>query len=220
MPALVKPEFGPSLPELAGPRMRALPRWVLWAVAAVSALVVVLALVGWLVTRTPTRTIRVTTPVAFSITYPSDQMRRLPAAGGEAVRLVTTSQAPNPAELVVRRVELPAVPGLREAAFPLASERVIEQMRRADPEFIVRGEQAVNYGGQAGFQVYYQTERDGRTWYGRRILLFSDDLNDRVGVDIDALEQRPLKGGPATVWEAAKVDPLLRTLRSIRLAGN
>ncbi len=223
MPALVKPEFGPSLPELAGPRLRALPRWVLWAAVAFSVLLVVLAVVGWLLVRTPTRTIEVKSPVAFSVTYPSESLERLPASGTQVVRLASPAGTPNPVELEFSKVELPAglepTEGQREAAFPLLSQRLIEQMRSEDPSFVVRGEQAVNYGGQAGFQIYYQTERDGKTWYGRRVLLFSDNLKDNVGVDVDALALRPESGGPKTVWEVAQADPLLRTLRSIRLAS-
>ncbi|MFM9126825.1 MAG: hypothetical protein ACKOTA_04555 [Solirubrobacterales bacterium] len=223
MPALVKPEFGPSLPELAGPRLRALPRWVLWAAVAASALLVVLAVAGWMVVRTPTRTIEVKSPVAFSVTYPSESLNRLPASGAEVVRLASPAGTPNPVELEFSKVELPAglapTEGQREAAFPLVSQRLIEQMRREDPSFVVRGEQAVNYGGQAGFQIYYQTERDGKTWYGRRVLLFSDNLEDNVGVDVNAQALRPDKGSPMTVWEVAQADPLLRTLRSVKLAS-
>ena len=92
-------------------------------------------------------------------------------------------------------------------------------MSREDPTFVVRGDQPVNYSGQAGYQIYYQTSRNGKTWYGRRILLFSDNLEDNVGVDVDALALRPESGGPKTVWEVAQADPLLRTLRSVRLAS-
>lgn len=223
MPALVKPEFGPSLPELASPRLRALPGWVLWVAVALSVLLVVLAVAGWLLVRTPTRTIEVKSPVAFSVTYPSESLERLPASGTKVVRLASPAGTPNPVELEFSKVELPAglapTEGQREAAFPLLSQRLIEQMRSEDPDFIVRGEQAVNYGGQAGFQIYYQTERAGKTWYGRRILLFSDNLEDNVGVDVDALALRPGSGSPRTVWEVAQADPLMRTLRSVRLAG-
>ena len=217
MPALVKPEFGPSLPELAGPRLRALPRWVLWAAVAVSVLLVVLAVVGWLLVRTPTRTIEVKSPVEFSVTYPSDDLRRLPAQGTEVVRLVSAPGAANPVRLDISRVELPA--GQREGAFPIVSSRLIEQMRRSDPSFILRGEQPVNYSGQAGYQIYYQTSRGGKTWYGRRILLFSDDLKNNVGVDVNAQALRTTTGGPTTVWEVAQADPLMRTVRSVKLAG-
>jgi hypothetical protein len=221
--ALVKPEYGPSLPELAGPRLRALPRWVLWAAVGASVLLVALAFAGWLVVRTPTRTIKVKEPVAFSVTYPSESLERLPASGTQVVRLASPAGTPNPVELEFSRIELPAgvVPteGSREAVFPLVSSRLIEQMRRDYPDFVVRGEQAVNYGGQAGYQIYYQTERDGKTWYGRRTLLFSDNLEDNVGVDVNALALRPEKGGPMTVWEVAQADPLLRTLRSVKLAS-
>lgn len=219
MTALVKPEFGPTLPEMAGPRLRALPRWAPWAAGAVSVLIVALAVAGWLVVRTPTRTIEVKSPVAFSITYPTESLRRLPASGTEVVRLASPPGTPNPVELDISRVELPPFTGQREAIFPLVSERIIAQMRREDPNFVVRGEQAVNYNGQAGYQIYYQTERGGKTWYGRRVLLFSDNLQDRVGVDLNAQALRPDNAGPKTVWEVAQADPLLRTLRSVQLAS-
>ena len=217
MAALVKPEFGPTLPELAGPSLHRLPRWVLWGAAAASVLIVALFVAGWFVTKTPTRTIEVKSPVEFSVTYPSDDLRRLPAQGTEVVRLVSEPGAANPVRLDISRVELPA--GQREGAFPIVSSRLIEQMRRSDPNFILRGEQPVNYSGQAGYQIYYQTSRGGKTWYGRRILLFSDDLKNNVGVDVNAQALRTTTGGPTTVWEVAQADPLMRTVRSVKLAG-
>lgn len=218
MAALVKPEFGPTLPELAGPRLHKLPRWVLWAAVAASALAVVLFFIAWLALRTPTRTIEVKSPVAFSITYPSDSLRRLPPSGTEVVRLESVPGTPNPVKLDISRVELPK--GQREAFLPIASRALVEQMRRSDPTFVVRGEQPVNLNGQAGYQIYYQTTRAGRTWYGRRFLLFSDDLNDNVGIDLNAQALRPEgAGGPKTVWEVAQADPLMRTVRSAKLAS-
>lgn len=217
MPALVKSEFGPSLPELAGPRLRALPRWVLWAAAAVSVLAVAVAVAAWLALRTPTREIEVKSPVAFSVTYPSDTLRRLPARGTEVVRLASKPGSPTPVTLDISRVELPA--GQREGNFPIVAKRLADEMRREDPTFILRGEMPVNYNGQAGYQIFYQTERGGRTWYGRRILLFSDNLNDNVGVDVNAQAERPETAGPKTVWEVAQADPLMRTVRSVKLAS-
>lgn len=219
MPELVKPEFGPSLPALAGPRLRTLPRWVPWVAAAASALVVMLAAGAWLVLRTPTRTIEVSSPVAFSVTYPSDDLRRLPADGAEVVRLASPPGTANPVRIDFSRVELPPFEGERDGAYPLVSQALVARMRREEPGFVLRGEQPVNYGGQAGYQIYYQTVRDGRTWYGRRVLLFSDNLEDSVGIDVNAQAARPDAGGPATVWEVAQADPLMRTLRSVRLAG-
>ena len=219
VPELVKPEFGPTLPAMAGPRLRALPRWVLWAAVAVSALIVALAVAAWLVLRTPTRTVEVKSPVAFSVTYPSDDFRRLPASGTEVVRLASPPGTANAVEIDFSRVELPPFTGERDAVFPLVSQKVISEMSRKDPTFVVRGEQPVNYGGQAGYQIYYQTSRNGKTWYGRRILLFSDDLKDRVGIDINAQALRAGSGSPQTVWEVAQADPLMRTVRSVRLAG-
>ena len=98
------------------------------------------------------------------------------------------------------------------------------RMATAMPSFFIcsrsmRGEMPVNYNGQAGYQIFYQTERGGRTWYGRRILLFSDNLNDNVGVDVNAQAERPETAGPKTVWEVAQADPLMRTVRSVKLAS-
>lgn len=219
MPALVRPEFGPSLPSLAGPRLRGLPRWVLWCAAAFSAAIVLMAVGAWLVLRTPTRKIKVESPVAFSVSYPSDDLRRLPARGTEIVRLASPPGTANPVTIDFSRVELPSLKGEREGELPLVSQQLVARMRGEYPGFVLRGEQPVNYGGQAGYQIYYQTERGGRTWYGRRILLFTDNLEDNVGIDVNAQAARPDVGGPATVWEVAQADPLMRTVRSVRLAG-
>ena len=81
--SVVRPEFGPTLPELlAQPRVRALPRAARVALAAVAALVVV-ALAYLLVLRGEQdgreRAV-VREPIAYNLVYPPSLQRVRPAA--------------------------------------------------------------------------------------------------------------------------------------------
>ena len=70
--SVVRPEFGPTLPELLGPRIRAWPRPARIALAAVAALVVLLLLYALFKPAGATarkRAVIVRTPVAFNFAY-------------------------------------------------------------------------------------------------------------------------------------------------------
>lgn len=217
MSPLVKPEFGPSLPEVLGVR---LPRWVPWAALGALVLLMVVAFVTTREVRPQTRTIEVKSPVAFSVAYPPESFERLPARGRDLVRLATPPGSAEPAELDFRRVVLPDYEGQRWSAFPLLTRDLIQEMSREDPDFVVRGERSVNYNGQDGFQVFYQTERGGKTWYGRRIVVFPDSPADaRVGVAVDVRVPRSANDTPRTVWQVAQSNPLLNVLRSVEVSG-
>ena len=51
------------------------------------------------------------------------------------------------------------------------SPHLIERMRQTLPGFVWRGDGRVNINEQPGYEILYQFRRDGRTTYGRRVLL-------------------------------------------------
>jgi hypothetical protein len=50
-------------------------------------------------------------------------------------------------------------------------------MERSDPAFVLRGEARARINDNPGYQIVFQTKRDGTTVYGKRVLLY-DDLDD------------------------------------------
>lgn len=212
--AAVRPEYGPTLPQLAGPRWRALPRGarrgLVGAAAVVVLLLAVVALRGGDDGRTP---IVVREPLAFNLlTVPG--LERVAAQPGEALRLESTAARKDRQRYVVRPLRLPAYRGDSSAGFLAATATMAEQMRRADPELVYRGEGRARVNDNPGYQIVYVTRRDGRTVYGRRILLVPDEPGARDGADITLEAER----SPAVPnVDAVGNNGLLKTpLRSFR----
>jgi hypothetical protein len=179
----VKPEFGPTLPELLGPRLRSWPRWgrfAFWGAIVFVVLVVLWALVLRGDGRTP---VVVREPVAFNLLI-NDKLVRVQPRAGESLRLQTPASDPDPESVVVRPVVLPAYTGDTSGVLPVYASALIERMRAADPNFILRSEGRARVNSQPGYQIQYQTSRGGRTVYGRRALLFVDEPGTREGADI------------------------------------
>ncbi len=189
VPSVVKPEYGPTLPELVGPRMRSWPRWgrvLFWIALALAVLLVAWVRLG----RDDGRlTIVVRGPVAFNLLY-NDKLVRVAPRPGESLRLVTPAADPDPESVVLRPVVLPPYRGEASGVLPVFATGLVEQMRRADPNFILRSEGRARVNSQPGYQIQFQTKLGGRTAYGRRSLLFADEPGAREGVDITMLSSR------------------------------
>lgn len=215
MSTQVKPEFGPTLPEIVGPHLRALPRGRQVAVGLLAA--VLLAGLLWLLFlrddgRTP---LVVRGPVAFNLLYDDEKLERVSPQAGEALRLQTLAADPDPESFAVRAVRLPTYTGDASGVLPGFATGLIEQMRAADPRFILRAEGRARVNSQPGYQIQFQTRRGGRTTYGRRTLLFKDEPGERDGADVTMLAAR----SPAmpNVDEVGSSGPTKLPYRSFRL---
>lgn len=187
----VRPEFRPTLPELLAPRVRGAGRARLAAVAA-AALLAAAALV--LLIRgsgSATDTAVVREPVAFNLVYDTSRLERpQPPPGGAALALRTPPSDADPETFNVRPITLSAYSGDPAGVQPLVASNLIEQMRRADPAFILRSEGRTRINRQPGYQIQFQTRVGGRTAYGRRALLFPDEPGVREGADITVVSVR------------------------------
>ncbi|MEA2394096.1 MAG: hypothetical protein QOJ82_1987 [Solirubrobacteraceae bacterium] len=188
--SVVRSEFGPTLPELLGPRVRALPRLGRLGLALASAAVV--ALLAWLLIVRPEQgldTVVVRGPVTFNLVYSSDAMHRTPPRAGELLRLRTRSGPPS--SMTVRALRLAPYRGDVTAALTLLSVGMIDRMRHQYPGFVYRSDGRANVNGQPGYQIVFQAPIGGHTTYGKRILLVSaTDPSPRVAADITLLAQR------------------------------
>jgi hypothetical protein len=186
--SVVREEFGPALPELLGARLRVSVRSVWLGLAAIG--VVAVAVAAWLTLRpTPGQTgIVVREPVAFNLIY-TDALRRAAPRSGEVLRLQTRSGPPQ--SLAVRPLRLAPYKGDVSAALTSLSARLIDQMRAHYQGFLWRGDGRVNINRQPGYQIVFQARVNGRTTYGKRVLLVAaPDPPPRAGVDMTVLSTR------------------------------
>ena len=189
--SVVRPEFGPTLPELLGPRVRALPRAGQVALGALAALVVLALGLALLRGRAEERTtVVVREPVAFNLVYPP-ALERVQPIGRETLRLATPRSAADPQSFAVTPFRMPAYRGDATAVLTGMSPNLIARMRRTVPGFVWRADGRVNYNRQPGYEILFQAKIDGRTWYGRRTLLVpGGDEPPRQGADITLMAAR------------------------------
>jgi hypothetical protein len=183
----VRPEFGPSLPELLGPRIRVLPRAVRLALAAAGALLLVV-LVWALFLRgegvKAKRAVIVRAPIAFNFVYRAPFRKEAPQAG-ELARVGSKEQS-----FSVRELSLPAYRGDAAGFLPLYAATLQAQMAKDLPGFAWRSDGRANINKQQGFEIVFQFRRsDGTLMYGRRILLLPD-VTARQGADLWAVAPR------------------------------
>jgi len=185
--SVVRPEFGPTLPELLGPRVAKLPRPLRIALVVVAALIVV-ALAYALFFKgegaKAKRAVIVREPVAFNFVYRSPFGKEAPQAG-ELARVGSKEQA-----FAVRALNLPAYRGDAAGFLPLYAATLEAQMAKDLPGFVWRADGRANINKQQGFEIVFQYRRaDGARMYGRRILLLPN-VTSRVGADIWATAPR------------------------------
>jgi hypothetical protein len=183
----VRPEFGPTLPELLGPRIRAWPRAVRVALVVLAALVVVV--LAWALFlrgegAKAKRAVIVRAPVAFNFVYRSPFRKETPLAG-ELARVGSKDQS-----FSVRQLSLPAYRGDAAGFLPLYAATLETQMAKDLPGFAWRSDGRANINKQQGFEIVFQFRRsDGTRMYGRRILLLPT-VTSRLGADIWAVAPR------------------------------
>jgi hypothetical protein len=177
----VRPEFGPTLPELLGPRLRALPPVLRLGLAALAGFLVV-AIFYALVLRgdgaDAKRAVVVAKPVAFNFVYRAP-FRRLAPQNGELARVGSASQS-----FAVRELKLPPYHGDAAGFLPLYAAQQELQMMRQFPGFAWRSDGRANINQQQGFEIVFQFRRPGEPLtYGRRVLLLPS-VTARDGADI------------------------------------
>src|SRR5690242_5857202 len=156
----VRPEFGPTLPELLGPRIRALPRAVRLALAALAALVVLLLVYALFFRGEGTkakRAVIVREPVAFNFVYRAPFRKQAPPAG-ELARVGSKDQS-----FSVRELKLPAYRGDAAGFLPLYAATLQQQMARDLPGFAWRADGRANINKQQGFEIVFQFRRSDGT---------------------------------------------------------
>jgi hypothetical protein len=182
--SVVRPEYGPTLPELLGPRLRALPVPVRVALA-VTAAVVVAVLLWALVGRGAggERGVVVREPLALNFIYQPPFTKLAPRPG----ELAAVGNGPQ--RFSVSRLMLPPYRGDASGTLPIYASGLAAAMARRYPDFAVRQEGRANINRIQGYELVFQTRIRGRLTYGRRILLLPT-TTAREGVDLLLLAPR------------------------------
>jgi hypothetical protein len=205
----VKPEYGPTLVQMLAPRSLAVR-----AGAATLGVLLVAATVALYVSTRPNETfVLERKPVTFNFTY-GPQFHPVPLAGA-VVALAHSSDGLFLDSYVIRPLTLPPYRGAAGGMLPIYANGYIDRVRRRYPgfEFVSEGRARINNG--IGYEVTFRSKRDGRTLYGRHLLLV-EELPDgqRHGIVIE-LESTPAAGTP-NADEIGNHGALKQPLRSLR----
>ena len=215
--SVVRPEFGPTLPELAGPHLAKLPRAARLGALAALAVFVVAALAFVLSRGEPPTPVVVRDPVAFNLVYDDDALRRVDPTGEGVV--LSLRERPGRPQLVLdaRPFTLPAYRGDSSAALLGLSVGAIERLRAQYPDVLVRGEGRFRTNESPGYQISFQTKVEGKTAYGKRFLLVpgtEPEEAPREGIELTLVSQR--SDAIPRVDAVGANGPLKRPLRSFR----
>jgi hypothetical protein len=179
--SVVRPEFGPTLPELAGPRFRALPKAVRIVLIALAALIVLAILYALFKPQPATvrkRAVIVRTPVAFNFAY-RRPFANQPLQGTETARVGSQTQA-----FAVSPLSLPAYGGDAAGFLPLYAATQEATMAKRYTGFVWRDDGRANINKQQGFEIVFQFRgAGGKLMFGRRIFLLPN-VTARQGADI------------------------------------
>lgn len=212
--SVVRPEYGPTIVELAGPRVRSLPRWLRYVATAVAAVVVVgLAAVAVSSSGSGLHDVLVSKPIAFTLGYRSG-LKNVQPPTGELLRLQTPDGHQS---FTARPVHFPAYIGdVTSSMLTLASQRMAE-LQKADPGVLYRGEGKARINGIPAYDLAFQTRRAGRILFGR--LVFLAPVTDTNAKPTDGIELELLSGFSKAVPNVAAVGAngvLKAPLRSFR----
>jgi hypothetical protein len=187
--SVVRPEFGPTLPELAAPRLRALGRGARAALVGGALLAVVAVVVALSALRDSDgrRPLVVREPIAFNLLRPPS-LQRVTPRDGEVLRLQTRAGVAAPQRFTARPLRLAPYRGDVTAALMVLASRLVDDMRAVIPGFVWRGDGRTRVNEATGYQILYQAKVGGRTTYGRRVLVVpesEDGPPPRAGMDLD-----------------------------------
>ncbi|MGE4426744.1 MAG: hypothetical protein AB7G37_09865 [Solirubrobacteraceae bacterium] len=180
---IARPEFGPSLPDVALPWVRRLSVRARMAIVVV-VLGVAAVVAVWALTRSrPVTHVVIDGPPQFNVRF-DDRIERVDARPGELLRLRNRPAENRGDETIVYRDGGPPPPDAEPGGPPVSQlmlrmssvMRKVEASLGADAAFQIRAAGRGSIGRDVtGWLVRYQFKRDGRTWYGVRALLLPNE---------------------------------------------
>ncbi len=208
--------YGPSLPALLGPRLRALPRAARRALALLLALVVLAG--AWALVAAGgaggEKAYVAREPIEFNLRYPT-VLDEVPARGEELVRFEQRrSDGLFVQSFAVQPLTLPGYAGSSGGILPVFAERYADGLRQQFAELEVVQEGKARINDVPGYGVVFRARDGERRLYGRHVMLLPDTAGARRGVVLKLLATPAAAIGQA---EAVGAQGTLKTpLRSFR----
>lgn len=207
----MKPEYGPTLGQLLSPRWRAASRPARWAaIAAGSGLIVLLLLAGLTLENS---TFSHGGSVPFSFSYRS--LYRVPSDPGGYVKIQRhSSDGRLEDSLAVEPLRLPPYSGNLFGELPLYATGYANLLQKRYPHFVLRGEGKTKVNTIPAYAVFYTTVLEGRTMWGRDLLVLPERPGAREGVDLVMLTSPKANSTVKSPMEVGSAGVLLRPLRT------
>jgi hypothetical protein len=214
----VKPEYGPTLPDLVAPRWGRVPRVVRVPAVVLAALLVVAAAALALRARgAGDVSVVVERPVAFNLRH-GEALPRVAPRGGELLRLEGRRGPLFLQSFAVERLVLAPYRGVPSGEFPVAAERVKARLARRFGEFALVEEGRTRVNEVPGYEVVFTARSPtGRRLYGRWVMLVpltDPPTPQRRGVTLELLGT-PAAGIPnaGLIGDAGQLKLPLRSFR-------
>jgi hypothetical protein len=187
----VKPEYGPTLPDLLESRLGGVPKRLRSITAAV--IVVVVLVVGLVSVRGGSSSISgAAGGVSFSFSYSG--LRREAAPPGVAVLLAARRGMQLVARIEVAPLRLPAYAGNVIGIEPLIAANYMRAFAARTPGVAIQGAGPTVVAGTAGYNFTFTQRLDGGTYYGRVIFITPSLSHARRGLTLSLLAQPVLSG--------------------------
>jgi hypothetical protein len=207
----MKPQYGPTLGVLLSPRWRAASP--LARAVVITACVGLLALLVGAGLTLENASYSHGGRVPFSFSY-RNLYRVKPDPGGFVKMQRHRSDGELEDSLAVGPLRLPPYSGSLSGELPLYAAGYITGLRRRYPQFELAGEGKTKVDTIFAYAVSYTAVLDGRTMWGRDILLLPERPGAREGVDIVMLTSPSADSqvdGPPEVGSAGVLSRPLRT---------
>ncbi|HYM45573.1 MAG TPA: hypothetical protein VES65_05355 [Solirubrobacteraceae bacterium] len=201
----LKPEYGPTLGRLLAPRWHAASGLARALVAAAGVALLALAVGAGLTLENAHYSHG--GPAPFHFSYRS--LYRTAPDQGEYVKVQRHVDGRLEDSFAVGPLQLPPYDGALNAELPLYAASYIDGLRRRYAGFVLRGEAKTQVNTVPAYDVLYTARLEGRTVYGRDILLLPELAHPRAGVRIVMLTSptansqvtSPIKVGTTGVLE-------------------
>jgi hypothetical protein len=207
----MKPEYGPTLGRLLSPRWRAaspLARGVV-----VAAAVGLLALLVGVALTLENAGFSHGGKLPFSFAYRS-LYRVAPDPGGYVKVQRRRADGTLEDSYAVEPLLLPPYSGELSGELPVYAAGHIRSLEQRDTGFVLRGEGKTRVNAVPAYQVLYTTVVEGRTMYGRDVLLLPEVHGAREGVEIVMLTSPTANSQVDSPLEVASTGVLLRPLKT------
>jgi hypothetical protein len=207
----MKPEYGPTLGRLLAPRWHAAPRALRASVIAAGILIVVAA-IGIVLRLEPARYSQDGT-FPFSFTY-KGLFKTAPEAGGYVRVEAHYADGSLKYSYAVNPLSLPPHSGGISGVLPVYATGYSERLAGRFPDVKLDGEGKTRVNKVPAYQVLYRATIDGRTMYGRNVLLLPEQQGARKGVEIVMLTAAGATSEVKEPSEVASGGVLLRPLKT------